>query len=663
MTTRLLQAALAALVLCGAAGCPRSTFDPSARPKPPQSANPQAQARFDSARALFERDATADARAEFEKIAKEYPDDPVAPQAALYAGMAAFRSGDPNGAVATLEPLVQSEDAAEDVRVRARFFLGLAYAAAGKPGAARGLLEPFVGKLADDDPDLVDLNASLASAYDGVGEPGRALEYYDKFFARARPAERAHIGARVSVLVDGLDDTAASAAYGRLSKGGPSAAFLGRRLALGLCAAGQAGRAQGVLDETAEARALVGLERDAVACVHGGAGVGGAKDGSNADLVGVVVPLSGKRRLVGEATLRGVTLAAGTFVPTVASTGGVPAAPGGPRPFVVGVRDTGDSPESAGKGVDELVGEGAIAIVGPADRDAARAAAARAEAAGVTFLSLDVGDGPLVQGAPHVFRVVVPVELRARALARAAYAAGARDFALLAPDMAYGTRATKAFKEEVTRLGGKVTVDVTYAKDATSFVDTVKKVAGQPFDALFVPDTAARLELIAPQLAVANLVVAPPGAKKPKRGRTIVLLSTAEALAPGFLRGSGRYTVGALLAPGFYPDDVSERIGPYVQRFRAAYGVDPTYLDAYAYDAALCVRAAVEAGATSRAAVAQALGKQSVSGLTGQVRFDDARGRADEGVLFQVVKDGDAQRVKVFNLAATPAAAGASTPK
>jgi len=643
---RLLHAALAALVLVGAAGCPKSAFDPSARPKPPQSANADARARFDSARALFERDETDKARAEFEKIAKEYPDDPVAPQAALYAGMAAFRSGDPTGAIATLEPLVQSEDAAEDVRVRARFFLGLSYAAAGKPGAARGLLEPFAGKLADDDPDTVDLNASLASAYDGLGEAGRALEYYDKFFARARPAERAHIGGRVSALVDSLDDEAARAAYARLSKSGPSAAFLGRRLALGLCAAGQAGRAQGVLDETAEARAAVGLVRDAAACVGSG---NGGKDGASADLIGVVVPLSGKRRLVGEATLRGVTVAAGTFAPAGSSPGsGVAGKDATARPFNVGVRDTGDAPEQAGKGVDELVGEGAVAIVGPADRDAARAAAERAEAAGVAFLSLDVGDGPLVQGAPHVYRVVVPVELRARALARAAYAAGARDFAVLAPDMAYGARASKAFKDEVTRLGGKVTVDLTYAKDATSFVDPVKKVAGQPFDALFIPDTAARLELIAPQLAVANLVVAAPGARKPKRGRTVVLLSTAEALAPAFLRGSGRYTVGALLAPGFYPDDTHERIGPYVQKFRAAYGVDPTYLDAYAYDAALCVRAAVEAGATSRAAVAQALGRQTIWGLTGQVRFDDARGRADEGVLFQVVKDGEAQRIHVY---------------
>jgi ABC-type branched-subunit amino acid transport system substrate-binding protein len=102
-----------------------------------------------------------------------------------------------------------------------------------------------------------------------------------------------------------------------------------------------------------------------------------------------------------------------------------------------------------------------------------------------------------------------------------------------------------------------------------------------------------------------------------------VLLSTAEALAPAFLRGSGRYTVGALFAPGFYPDDQHPRIGPFVQRFRAAYGTDPTYLDAYGFDAGLCVRAAVGAGAQSRAGVAAWLARNVVPGLTGDIRFDE----------------------------------------
>src|SRR5262249_39734768 len=180
-----------------------------------------------------------------------------------------------------------------------------------------------------------------------------------------------------------------------------------------------------------------------------------------------------------------------------------------------------------------------------------------------------------------------PAAARAGACAGWAVAGGARRFAILAPDIPYGARAAAAFQKEVEARGGTVVASEKYKKETTSFVEPVGRVAKASFDALFVPDTAAHLELLAPQLAVADLLVAPPNAKKAKRGRNVLLVATAEALAPRFLRGSGRYTNGAALAPGFYPDDADPRIAPYVQRFRVAYGDDPTWLDAYAYDAAL----------------------------------------------------------------------------
>jgi len=135
-------------------------------------------------------------------------------------------------------------------------------------------------------------------------------------------------------------------------------------------------------------------------------------------------------------------------------------------------------------------------------------------------------------------------------------------------------------------------------------------------------------------------VVQPTGERRPRRGRPIALFSTAEALGPKFLRGSGRYTKGAVLAPGFFPDEADPRIGAYVARYRLAYGEDPTYLDAYAYDAALVVRAAVEAGARDRASLGAALAAGKTPGLTGDIAFDAARSRADRGVLFVVTADG-----------------------
>jgi ABC-type branched-subunit amino acid transport system substrate-binding protein len=188
-------------------------------------------------------------------------------------------------------------------------------------------------------------------------------------------------------------------------------------------------------------------------------------------------------------------------------------------------------------------------------------------------------------------------------------------------------------------LGGRIIATASYPTKTTSFGKIVGKIRGKPWDAIFVPDVASRLELVVPALASANLVVKPIGAKAPKKGRKIALLSTAEALRPKYLRGSGRYSNGAVFAPGFYADADDPVIGPYVTRFEAAFGRAPTYLDAYAYDAALVIRAAVESGARSRAEVGAAMATSAVDGLTGAIQFSSARHRADSGLLYVVGVD------------------------
>lgn len=563
-----------------AAGCP-GRFDPRAQPEPPTRGDTVAQPRFDAALQRFDGGEYDAARVEFEGIVRDY---------------AAFA-----------------------IAKHARFYLGLAQVRVGHYRQARESLSPFVGEIAGKAEG--DLYAALAEAWAGEGNAQEALVYYDRWNALATRTERAYIIARVRGFVDALGEDAAERAYVRADKTQVSAAFLARRLALVAGAKGDALRAARLLEETYTARGEVGLADGATAAA------------GDANLVGALLPLSGKRRLVGEAALRGLTLAAGVF--DSAAGGGV-SVDRVPRPFVVTVRDAGEASERAGAGVDELAAEGVIAVVGPLDREAAEAAFVRAEAIGMPLVSLDVPQAPATAGAPHVFRVVVSLEARAQSLARHAYGVGARRFAVLAPEIPYGRRAAQAFQDEVRRLGGEVVTEVTYGKDAKAFVEPVKKLAAADFDALFVPDTAARLELIAPQLAVADLKVQAFLDAKPKRGRGVLLLATAEAITPRFLAGTGRYAVGAILAPGFYADASDAILAPYIARFRAAYGEDPTYLDAYAYDAALLIRAVVESGATDRNMVAARLASTTVHGLTGTIRFDPHRQRADAGLLYIV---------------------------
>lgn len=612
--------ALFAAVAIAVAGCPKSPRPSRVLPAPPATGDPAARARFDQAQARFERDGagTAAVADEFAAIAREFPDDPIAPFARLYAGRAALRAGRYDDAIAALAAAVDDPAADAALRRRARLFLGLARGYAGDAAGSIAALDDPDAPV--DDGERAERFAVLAEAHAALGDAPRALAHYDRWYPLATLAERSFILARVRALAAELDEAAAERTLAATADPGPARLALAERVAAVRTARGDRAGA-------ADARAIVDAVRERL-----GLGPAPAADGGDPHLVGAALPLSGRRARVGDAALAGLGVATG-------AVGDLE-----PSPFAVSTRDTRSLADAAADAVDALAREGAVAVVGPLDAASVRAAAERAAQRGVPLVALDaLGGADIPVDSPFVFHVVLSPVARAEALARHAAGRGVRRFAILAPDSGYGRAVADAFAAQVDRLGGTVIVRASYPPGARSFSAVVEPIAGKPWDALFVPDTAAQLELIAPALARANLMVGPVGARPPKQGRRVHLLSTAEALRPRFARTTGRYSEGAILAPGFYADDRDPIVGRYVERFRRAFGRDPAYLDAYAYDAASLVRAAVAAGARSRGDVAAALSQMTVDGVTGTIRFGADRRRADDGLLFTVVLDDDGE--------------------
>ncbi len=212
---------------------------------------------------------------------------------------------------------------------------------------------------------------------------------------------------------------------------------------------------------------------------------------------------------------------------------------------------------------------------------------------------------------------------------------------MLAPDSVYGRAMAQAFADAARAAGGKVVVDLRYPESSTTFVEPVKKIAAAQPDALFVPAPATQLALIAPQLASTGVTAM---ANVRATGKTARLYATADGLNDKFLASTAKYLQGAVLAPVFYADPDDRRAAAFVERYRAAYGEEPTSLDALAYDAVRAARVAleqVEGSATPlRAAVATALSHLGENGLTGELAFTASGDRAGAPPLFTV--DGDA---------------------
>jgi len=285
------------LALClAAAGCPRharKTLVPSV----PTDGDPQARAKFLEAREQFLRDG-GDGD-ELAKIAREYPDDPIAPFAGLYSGVAAVQSGELEIAVPRLEAVVATDGVDAGLVTRAELFLGIAYNGLGDAPRAVPLLARGEPAIEGDAERGLWIAASAAATV--ATAPLAALPWLDRYWTIAVDSERGWILATLDQVVGAASPDDARAAWAALaSKAGPAAAILGARMVELAGDDGDAAAAASIRAAIAGARddlglpALVGPQREA-----------------RVTSIAALLPLTGKQSRVAEAAARGLAIAAG----------------------------------------------------------------------------------------------------------------------------------------------------------------------------------------------------------------------------------------------------------------------------------------------------------------------------------------------------------------
>lgn len=595
---------------------------------------------FAAARAKFEKGDREGAQAALEAFLAQHPTSANRAAADAMLGRLALARGD---AVAAKRFLSQAAAGlSADAGSAARYYLGFAELRLGNLARARELLSPFVPKgappPAGSDDAAVELRGALAEAT-GPADPMEGLELWEAYYHAAREAEKAWARRRATELAARLSPEAAWRAWGAAAPGGLTRAVLGGRAAAHLRDKGDPAGAAFVETETNSARHTLGFDA-----------AGSPVGPGDPTRLGLALPLSGKFQVVGEAALRAAMLAAGTPAAGVAGNAGT---------TQLILRDTATDAERAARGVAELTrGEAVIGIVGAASPKAGPGAIAQASEDGIPVLALeDAAPGALTTA----FQMIHAPDMRAAALGAQALRAGARRFAVLGPDSTVGKRLREAFRKAVTAGGGTVVVEASYVTGATSFAGPIGSLKKTSFDAVFVPDTADRLALIAPALAVADLWPQPWSPETAKRAaeanrgkakeakgkgagkaKPILLLSTANDLSRKLLANAGRYVQGALLCPGFYADDGEPRARAFAEGYRAAYGRDPHATEAYAYDAVVAFQTAIRQGARTRGELVKALGTANMPvlhGLTGNVTFGPDHGRVDSPLVYIV--DGD----------------------
>ncbi len=349
----------------------------------------------------------------------------------------------------------------------------------------------------------------------------------------------------------------------------------------------------------------------------------------------MLLPLSGQFQSFGEPCFRGIRLALD------AVDGRSPAL----RTIVV---DTHGSAAEAAKGYQRLAMDpGVVAILGPmltAELDAVRT---YAPGFGLPVVSFSQQPASL-----PILRFTMTKEDSVRTLT--SYVGGEqglRRFAALYPDDAYGREVAGLFRSMVEAQGGRVVAQVAYDPAKTDLQLEARRLqarlgiiegepppATPPVDAVFVPESAERLALIAPYLPFVGI-------------RGVELLGLSGWGRPKALLRAAEYLNGGVFVDGFFLYSFLPEVKSFVDAFRDAYGSDPATLAAYGYDAAGLLRDLVlEGGVRDRQQMLRELSApQSRPGATGTTTI---RGGQVEKTLFVLtIQDGTIREVERAALA------------
>jgi len=356
--------------------------------------------------------------------------------------------------------------------------------------------------------------------------------------------------------------------------------------------------------------------------------------------IGCLLPLSGKYAVFGQRALKGIEVALARLIPRY-----------GDGIHLI-IRDTASDKDIALQRMQALVDARVIGIVGP--MVTAQNIAPVAQAQGIPIIAMTQKD-IVAQTGDYVFcNFITPAMQVEDLVSYAMIHLGVTQFAVLYPRDRYGKTLMGLFCDKVKQRGGQVQKVVAYDGSHTDFSKEIKRVAGfdDPalqaslrrargsettksserhivnFQALFIPDSPSRLNLILPQLIYNDV-------------KDIVLLGTNIWHHPSLIEQAGPYVRHAVITEGYFADSSRPAARQFKNAFKAMFGTSPKFIEAIAHDTvSMMVEAVMDPAVTSSKTLKDALtGERIFDGATGKTLFD-RKGQLHKDLFFLTVKNG-----------------------
>lgn len=303
--------------------------------------------------------------------------------------------------------------------------------------------------------------------------------------------------------------------------------------------------------------------------------------------IGVLLPLEGPYRVASNSVLHGLECAAGIFQPCLAEH---------PVRLVIRDTDSGD-PRKATAAMQELAGQGVVALVALIVGPEAEAMADLANRLHIPLILLTPRSNLENILGQYVTRNFFTVADQVRMVAKPACQVKGRKFAILYPNSPIGNRYATDFTEAVEACGGLINSKESYdpnTKDFTVPVRNLKLNQAQlsmntplQIDVLFIADTYKNTLPIAEALRTLKIEIP-------------LILGTSGWNHPDLAQDPSGVLNGAIFPDGFWVGSRQHATRDFVSRFRKAYQIEPTLLEAYGFDSLTLITSAARDHRISR---------------------------------------------------------------
>jgi branched-chain amino acid transport system substrate-binding protein len=267
-----------------------------------------------------------------------------------------------------------------------------------------------------------------------------------------------------------------------------------------------------------------------------------------------------------------------------------------------------------------------VAILGDATSSATLEAAPIAQDDKIPMITPTATNPRITEVGDFIFRVCFLDEFQGRVLAKFTREKlnAEKVFTLIDVKQDYSVDLSKFFKDEFSKLGGKIVGEQSYSTGDTDFRAQLTSIRAAQPDVVCVPGYYQEVALVV------------------KQGRQIGLnmpFVGCDGWADRALVAIGGKAVdGCYFTNHFSPDDPTPIVKEFVARYQEKYGAPPDTFAALGYDAARLLADAIKrAGSPDSKALRDALAETAgFGGVTGQISFDANRNASKPGLIVRV---------------------------